>query len=95
MFFNGLVLIPLTSLILLIVSFFAKVPRGVMFAAIIVGLVALQVFVLPALSREVGSGFGALHGINALVLMGVALMAAQRASAVARTTVAPAASVTT
>ena len=30
---------------------------------------------LPALSREVGSGFGALHGINALVLMGVAIAA--------------------
>src|SRR5687768_7361662 len=57
MFFNGLVLIPLTSLILLIVSFFAKVPKGVMLAAVIFGLVVLQVFVLPALSREVGSGF--------------------------------------
>ena len=66
---------------LLIVSFFAKVPKGVMLAATIFGLVILQVFVLPALSREVGSGFGALHGINALVMMGVAIMAGQRASA--------------
>ena len=81
MFFNGLVLIPLTSLVLLIVSFFAKVPKGAMLAATIFGLVILQVFVLPALSREVGSGFGALHGVNALVLMGVAIMAGQRASA--------------
>jgi hypothetical protein len=81
MFFNGLVLIPLTSLVLLIVSFFAKVPKGVMLAGIIFLLVILQVFVLPALSREVGSGFGALHGINALVMMGVAIMAGQRASA--------------
>jgi hypothetical protein len=80
MFFNGLVLIPLISLILLVVSFFAKVPKGVMLAAVIVGLVVLQVFVLPALSREVASGFGALHGVNALVLMGVAIMAGQRAS---------------
>ena len=64
----------------LVVSFFAKVPKGVMLAAVIVGLVVLQVFVLPALSREVGSGFGALHGVNALVLMGVAIMAGQRAS---------------
>jgi hypothetical protein len=32
------------------------------------------------LSREVGSGFGALHGVNALVLLGVALMAGKRAS---------------
>ena len=36
-------------------------------------LVILQVIVLPMLSREVDSGFGALHGINALVLFGVAV----------------------
>jgi hypothetical protein len=81
MFFNGLVLIPLTSVVLLVVSFFAKVPKGVMLAAIIVGLVILQVVVLPGLSRSVGSGFGALHGVNALVLMGIAIMAGQRANA--------------
>jgi hypothetical protein len=80
MFFVGFVLIPLTSIVLLIVSFFAKVPRGVTLAAVIFGLVVLQVFVLPALSREVGSGFGALHGLNALILMGIAIMAGQRAS---------------
>src|SRR3990170_7559988 len=33
MFFNGTVLIPLVTLVLLIVSFFAKVPRGVVLAA--------------------------------------------------------------
>ena len=81
MFFNGLVLIPLTSVILLMVSFFAKVPKGVTFALTIFVLIVLQVLVLPALSREVGSGFGALHGVNALVLMGVAIMAGQRATA--------------
>lgn len=80
MFFNGTLLIPLTSLILLITSFFAKVPKGVVLAATIFGLIVLQVLVLPALSREIGSGFGALHGLNALVLMGVAIMAGQRAS---------------
>ena len=37
MFFNGLVLIPLMSLVLLIVSFFAKVPGGVMLALAICG----------------------------------------------------------
>ena len=95
MFFVGLVLIPLTSLILLIVSFFAKVPKGVMLAAIIFGLVLLQVFALPALSREVGSGFGALHGINALVLMGVAIMASQRAATAIGAPTQPAAPPTT
>ncbi|MGB7818683.1 MAG: hypothetical protein WBL35_08100 [Ornithinibacter sp.] len=82
MFFVGLLLIPLTSLILLIVSFFAQVPGGVKLAATLFGLVVLQVIVLPMLSREVGSGFGALHGVNALVLLGVAIMAGQRASSV-------------
>jgi hypothetical protein len=81
MFFNGLVLIPLTSLVLLVTSFFARgVPKGIPLAATVFGLVVVQVFVLPALAREVGSGFGALHGINALVLMGVAIMAGMRAS---------------
>jgi len=83
MFFNGLILIPLCSLVLLIVSFFAKVPKGVTYAAIIVVLVVLQVLVLPALSRSVGAGFGALHGINALAIMGTAIMAGQRANAAA------------
>ena len=81
MFFVGLILIPLTSLILLIVSFFAKVPKGITLAAVVFGLVLLQVFVLPELSRSAGSGFGGLHGLNALVLMGIAIMAGQRASA--------------
>ena len=82
MFFNGLVLIPLTTLALLIVSFFAKIPGGAKYAGILFLLVVLQVIVLPMLSREAGSGFGALHGVNALVLMGVAIMAAQRARTV-------------
>ncbi len=88
MFFNGLLLIPLTSLVLLIVSFFAKVPSGVMYAATIVVMVILQVMVLPMLSREVGSGFGGLHGVNALLLMGVAIMAGRRASMTAAEPVA-------
>ena len=82
MFFVGMVLIPLLSLVMLIVSFFAKVPKGVAYAATVVVLVALQVWVLPMLSREVGSGFGALHGINALAIMGVAATAGRQASTV-------------
>ena len=41
---NGQMLIPLIGLILLIISFFAKVPGGVRTAAILFGLVALQIF---------------------------------------------------
>ncbi len=80
MFFNGLVLIPLLSLILLLVSFFAKVDGGVRLALLIVALVVLQIVVLPGLSREVDPAFGALHGINALILMGAAAGAGRRAS---------------
>ena len=72
-------------------SFFAKVPGGVAMAGGIFGLVVLQVFVLPALSREVGSGFGALHGVNAIVLLGLAYMAGKRASAAIGSPVEPAA----
>ena len=93
MFFNGTILIPLVALILLVVSFFAKVPGGIALAGGIVVLIVLQVLVLPGLSREVGSGFGALHGVNALVLMGVAIMAGQRAGGTT-TTAEPATPVT-
>ena len=83
MFFNGLILIPLCTLSLLIVSFFAKVPKGITMAAAIFVMVVLQILVLPALSREVGSGFGALHGINAMLILGAAIGAAARAKQVA------------
>ena len=90
MFFNGLILIPLVSLVLLITSFFAKVPGGVKYAAVIFALVVLQVLLLPALSRSVGTAFGGLHGVNALVLMGVAIMAGRRATVPAAAAASPA-----
>ena len=40
---NGQMIVPVVALLLLIVSFFAKVPRGVVLAGTVVGLVALQV----------------------------------------------------
>jgi hypothetical protein len=46
---NGTMLIPLLTLALLIISFFAKVPGGVRRAAILVGLVILQVILGIAL----------------------------------------------
>jgi hypothetical protein len=86
MFFNGLVLIPLLSLVLLLVSFFAKVDGGVRLALTVVLLVVLQIIVLPMLSREVDPAFGALHGINALILLGAGIAAGRRASVTASTT---------
>jgi hypothetical protein len=80
MFFVGTILIPLASIVLLVVSFFAKVPGGVVWAAAILGLVVLQVFVLPALSRAIDPSLGGLHGLNAMVIFAVAVMAGKRVS---------------
>ena len=74
---NGMVIIPALALILLIVSFFAKVPGGSKWAGFVVLAVAVQV-TLGLFGHEV-STLGALHGINALILFGVAAMAGVRA----------------
>lgn len=73
---GGQAVIPLVTLALLVVSFFAKVPGGVRWALIVLGSVVVQVALgifshsLPAL--------GAVHGALALVLFGVAVTAAMR-----------------
>ena len=74
---NGTMLIPLVALILLLVSFFAKVPGGVAKAAIVLALVVVQV----ALGIFGGNtpALGALHGLNALLLFGTAAMAGVQA----------------
>jgi hypothetical protein len=74
----GMMIIPLLALVLLIVSFFAKVPGGVKWALIVFGVVVLQI-ALAFLSFGV-PGVGALHGINAIALLSVAVMAARRAA---------------
>lgn len=74
----GLMVIPLLALGLLVVSFFAKVPTGVMWAGVTVVLIVVQILLgifghgLPAL--------GLVHGVNALLLFGVAVMAGIAAS---------------
>jgi hypothetical protein len=70
--------IPLLAILLLIISFFAKVDGGVRWALYVFGLVALQ-FGLAALSFS-APAVGALHGLNAFALLGVASMAARRAA---------------
>jgi hypothetical protein len=74
---NGMMLIPLVALILLIVSFFAKIPGGVGRAALVLGLVVLQV-ALGLFGHEIPI-LGGLHGLNALLLFGAAIMAGIRA----------------
>jgi hypothetical protein len=81
----GLMVIPLLALILLIVSFFARnvVPGAVKWAGIVFGVTLLQIaLAFAAFSAPI---IGALHGINALVLLGTA----GRAAAITRETRAP------
>jgi heme A synthase len=70
----GLV-IPLLGLILLIVSFFAakSVPGARQWAGIVFGVLVLQV-ALAAVAFSVPA-IGALHGINALVVLGTSVRA--------------------
>jgi hypothetical protein len=75
---NGEMVVPALALVLLVVSFFARVPRGVALAGGVVGLVALQV-VLGMLGHGV-PGLGLLHGANALALFAVAVIAARRSA---------------
>lgn len=72
----GIMVIPLLALVLLIVSFFAQVPRGVVFALLVLGLVVLQI-VLGFVSFP-APWLGLLHGVNAFVLAGVAGFAGRR-----------------
>jgi hypothetical protein len=71
-----MMLIPLVALIFLIVSFFAKIPGGVAWAAGVFGLVVLQVF-LGLFGHETPY-LGLLHGANALAVFSVAFMAGKR-----------------
>ncbi|NUU16191.1 hypothetical protein HP550_02870 [Cellulomonas humilata] len=72
----GTMVIPLLVIALLIVSFFAKFPGAVRYALIILGLLVLQiVLAFVAFGAPV---VGALHGANALAILGVSITAAQR-----------------
>jgi hypothetical protein len=75
----GMMIIPLLALVLLIVSFFAKVPGGIRWALYVVGLVALQITL--AFVSFGAPVVGLLHGLNAFALAAVASMAARRAAA--------------
>lgn len=68
---NGMMIIPVIALLLLLASFFAKVPKGVGWAAGVVVLVALQM-TLGLMGHEIPA-LGALHGANALLLFSTAL----------------------
>jgi hypothetical protein len=81
---NGMMIIPVLGLALLVISFFAKVPGGVKWAGIVLGFIVLQVF-LGIFGHE-SAYIGALHGLNAFLLMGSAGNAARLAKAADTTT---------
>lgn len=83
---NGEMIIPILAIVLLIVSFFAKVPGGVKWAGFV--LLAVVVQVLLGLFAHGAPALGALHGLNALILFSVALMASRRAASATSTSVA-------
>lgn len=74
---SGMMLIPLISLILLIIAFFAKIPGGVKYAAILFVLILIQGQVLPMIGRDMPF-FGAVHGANALAILLIAVWAGLR-----------------
>lgn len=78
---NGMMVIPALALILLIVSFFAKVPGGAKWAGLV--LLAIVVQVALGIFGHENAVFGALHGINAFILFALAVMAGKRVSSVA------------
>jgi hypothetical protein len=79
---NGMMVIPAMALLLLIASFFAKVPGGIKWASFV--LLAVVVQVTLGLLGYGAAIFGALHGINALILFSLAVMAGIRAHQVAK-----------
>jgi hypothetical protein len=75
---NGMMVIPALALVFLIFSFFAKVPGGVKWAGVVFLAVVVQV-ALGLFGHEAAI-FGLLHGLNALLLFSLAVMAGKRVS---------------
>ncbi|MET0999182.1 MAG: hypothetical protein ABWX73_10735 [Marmoricola sp.] len=76
----GAIVVALLAIILLIVSFFAKIPGGVKWAGFVFLAVLLQ-WIIAIVSFETPA-LGFLHGANALVVLGVSLRAGKQASVV-------------
>lgn len=73
---NGTMVIPALALILLIVSFFSRIPGSVKWAGLVLLLVVVQIS-LGLLGHDIPA-LGALHGLNALLLFTTALYTARR-----------------
>ena len=73
----GLMVMPALGLLLLITSFFAKVPGGVKWGALVFLAIVVQ-FLLGGFAFELPA-LGALHGINALIIFALAIVAGRSA----------------
>lgn len=85
---NGQMVIPALVLVLLVVSLFAKVPRGTRTAAILLGLVVLEVVMGIAL-RSVPF-IAVLHVLNAFAIFVIAAMTGYRLKTTGHTAERPA-----
>lgn len=83
---NGTIVIPLLALLLLVFSFFAKVPGGVKWAGIVLLLVVVQAPL--GIAGHSVPFLGALHGLNALLLFSTALYTGLRVRRMAATAAA-------
>jgi hypothetical protein len=77
---NGQMIVPLLALLLLISAFFARIPGGVLWAGLV--LLAVVVQVLLGTFSHGAPVLGMVHGVVALVLFSVAVIAARKAEAV-------------
>ena len=77
---NGMVLVPLLGIALVVVAFRAGIPGGVTWAAAVLVTTVLQVG-LGVLAESVPA-LGAVHGLLALLLFGLAVMAGKRVGSV-------------
>jgi len=84
---NGQMLIPLIGLILLIISFFAKVPEGSKYAGMLFGGIVVQVALGMAAHALPALGF--IHGFWALLLFWLAYRTAKQADVLGTDTTAP------
>ncbi len=92
-FIIGTILIPLLGLLLLIVSFFAKIQRGAVLALVVVLAIVAQYLLGNFAARTSTPLLSLLHGLNAFVVFGSAMaasMAAKNAGAEAPSSPTPA-----
>ncbi|MGP6173603.1 hypothetical protein [Corynebacterium sp. A21] len=70
---SGMYLIPLVAVVLLVTGYFSHVPGALVYAVVVVVLVAVQVTL--GLSAPALPFLAFLHGMNALLIFGTALLA--------------------